>query len=132
MFPSFAAQCIIEETGEHIIAGAGELHLEICLNDLQNDFMGGAEIKVSEPVVAFRETVTATSDHVVMSKSPNKHNRLYLQARPLEDGLAEVIDAGTVSVETRGGGEGDSGGISESVGERGNGGRGPWQSVVMG
>ena len=39
-------QCIIEETGEHFIAGAGELHLEICLNDLQNDFMGGAEIKV--------------------------------------------------------------------------------------
>ncbi len=39
-------QCIIEETGEHIIAGAGELHLEICLKDLQDDFMGGAEIKV--------------------------------------------------------------------------------------
>ena len=44
--------------------------------------MGGAEIRISDPVVAFRETVTATSDHVVMSKSPNKHNRLYLQARP--------------------------------------------------
>jgi elongation factor 2 len=43
----FSSKCIIEETGEHIIAGAGELHLEICLNDLQNDFMGGAEIKVS-------------------------------------------------------------------------------------
>ena len=41
--------------------------------------MGGAEIRVSEPVVSFRETVSATSDHVVMSKSPNKHNRLYLQ-----------------------------------------------------
>jgi hypothetical protein len=39
-------QCHIEETGEHIVAGAGELHLEICLSDLQNDFMGGAEIKV--------------------------------------------------------------------------------------
>ena len=51
-------QCSIEETGEHIIAGAGELHLEICLKDLQDDFMGGAEIRVSEPVVAFRETVT--------------------------------------------------------------------------
>lgn len=89
-------QCVIEETGEHIIAGAGELHLEICLNDLQNDFMGGAEIRVSEPVVAFRETVTAPSDHTVMSKSPNKHNRLYLQARPLEDGLSEAIDEGKV------------------------------------
>ena len=43
--------------------------------------MGGAEIRVSEPVVAFRETVSAMSDHVVMSKSPNKHNRLYLQVR---------------------------------------------------
>jgi elongation factor 2 len=62
-------------------AGAGELHLEICLKDLQDDFMGGAEIRVSEPVVAFRETIIGTSDHTVMSKSPNKHNRLYLQVR---------------------------------------------------
>lgn len=47
--------------------------------------MGGAEIRVSEPVVSFRETVSAASDHTVMSKSPNKHNRLYLQVslRPL-------------------------------------------------
>jgi len=89
-------QCHIEETGEHIVAGAGELHLEICLKDLQDDFMGGAPIKVSEPVVSFRETVTATSDHTVMSKSPNKHNRLYMQARPLEDGLAEIIDEGKI------------------------------------
>ncbi|KAI8476985.1 MAG: elongation factor 2 [Monoraphidium minutum] len=89
-------QCIIEETGEHIIAGAGELHLEICLKDLQDDFMGGAEIRVSEPVVSFRETVSERSDHTVMSKSPNKHNRLYLQARPMEDGLAEAIDEGRI------------------------------------
>uniref|UniRef100_A0A251STB4 Putative translation elongation factor EFG/EF2, archaeal n=1 Tax=Helianthus annuus TaxID=4232 RepID=A0A251STB4_HELAN len=46
--------CTIEESGEHIIAGAGELHLEICLKDLQDDFMGGAEIVVSDPVVSFR------------------------------------------------------------------------------
>ena len=72
-------QCTIEETGEHIIAGAGELHLEICLKDLQEDFMGGAEIRISDPVVSFRETVTTMSTKIVMSKSPNKHNRLYLQ-----------------------------------------------------
>jgi elongation factor 2 len=89
-------QCTIEETGEHIIAGAGELHLEICLKDLQEDFMGGAEIRISDPVVSFRETVTATSNHICMAKSPNKHNRLYLQARPMEDGLAEAIDDGRV------------------------------------
>ena len=45
--------CSIEESGEHIIAGAGELHLEICLKDLHEDFMGGAEIIVSPPVVSF-------------------------------------------------------------------------------
>ncbi len=41
--------------------------------------MGGAEIRISDPVVSFRETVSQQSDHVCMSKSPNKHNRLYLQ-----------------------------------------------------
>jgi len=90
-------QCSIEESGEHIVAGAGELHLEICIKDLQEEFMGGAEIKVSEPVVSFRETVIAESDQVCLSKSPNKHNRLYCVARPLEEGLAEVIDAGTIN-----------------------------------
>ena len=39
-------QCTIEETGEHIVAGAGELHLDICLKDLQDDFMG-CELKVT-------------------------------------------------------------------------------------
>ncbi|KAL2642591.1 hypothetical protein R1flu_010178 [Riccia fluitans] len=88
--------CSIEESGEHIIAGAGELHLEICLKDLQEDFMGGAEIVVSDPVVSFRETVMEKSNHTVMSKSPNKHNRLYLEARPLEEKLPEAIDDGRI------------------------------------
>jgi len=87
-------QCTIEESGEHIIAGAGELHLEICIKDLQDDYMGGAPIVVSEPVVTFRETVIAESSQVCLSKSPNKHNRLFVTARPLEEGLAEEIDNG--------------------------------------
>lgn len=85
-------QCIIEESGEHIVAGAGELHLEICLKDLQEDFMSGAELKISEPVVSFRETVSTESEQVCLSKSPNKHNRLYCVAKPFEEGLAEAID----------------------------------------
>ena len=89
-------QCTMEETGEHIIAGAGELHLEICLKDLQEDFMGGAEIRVSDPVVSFRETVSQESDHTCMSKSANKHNRIYLTARPLEEGIPEAIEEGKI------------------------------------
>jgi len=90
-------QCSIEESGEHIVAGAGELHLEICIKDLQEDFMGGAPLIVSEPVVSFRETVTAESDIMCLSKSPNKHNRLYVKAIPLADGLADVIDKGEIT-----------------------------------
>eukprot|EP01116_Phalansterium_solitarium_P008420 TRINITY_DN22334_c1_g1_i1.p1 TRINITY_DN22334_c1_g1~~TRINITY_DN22334_c1_g1_i1.p1 ORF type:complete len:842 (+),score=282.20 TRINITY_DN22334_c1_g1_i1:96-2621(+) len=90
-------QCTIEESGEHIVAGAGELHLEICLKDLQEDFMGGAELVISEPVVSFRETVMADSSEVVLSKSPNKHNRLYATASPLGEELTAAIDAGKIS-----------------------------------
>lgn len=87
-------QCYIEESGEHIVAGAGELHLEICLKDLQEEYMSGAELKTSDPVVSFRETVAAESDITCLSKSPNKHNRLFCKAEPLEEGLSEDIENG--------------------------------------
>jgi len=90
-------QCTIEESGEHIIAGAGELHLEICLKDLQEDFMAGAEIHISEPVVSYRETVAAESSERCLSKSPNKHNRLYCSAEPLGEKLVVEIDSGKIS-----------------------------------
>lgn len=86
--------CYTEESGEHIIAGAGELHLEICLKDLQEDFMG-TEVKISDPVVSYRETVTAKSSQTCLSKSPNKHNRLYMEAEPLAEGLSEDIESQT-------------------------------------
>jgi elongation factor 2 len=90
-------QCTIEESGEHIVAGAGELHLEICLKDLQEDFMGGADIKVSDPVVSYRETVVEESNQTCLSKSPNKHNRLYAVAQPLDEELCKEIDSGEIS-----------------------------------
>jgi len=89
--------CSTTETGEHVIAGAGELHLEICLKDLVEDFMNGAEIRVSEPVVTFCETVLEESNIMCLSKSPNKHNRLFAKAMPLGEELAIEIDAGKVS-----------------------------------
>jgi len=89
-------QCIIEESGEHIIAGAGELHLEICLKDLEEDH-AGIPIKTGDPVVSYRETVSELSDIMCLSKSPNKHNRLFMKAAPLPEGLAEAIDKGDVT-----------------------------------
>ncbi|OMP09851.1 hypothetical protein COLO4_05077 [Corchorus olitorius] len=87
--------CTIEESGELVIAGAGEHQLETCLKDLE-DFMVGDRIFKTSPTVSFRETVLERSCRTVMSKSPNKHNCLYMEARPLEEGLAEAIDEGRI------------------------------------
>jgi elongation factor 2 len=87
--------CYTEESGEHIIAASGELHLEICLQDLQNDFMG-TEVKVSDPVVSFRETITGKTEKTALSKSPNKHNRLFVEAGPLGNELCTAIDDGDI------------------------------------
>jgi len=89
-------QCVIEESGEHIIAGAGELHLEICLKDLEEDH-AQIPIKQSDPVVSYRETVSEESNQMCLSKSPNKHNRLFMKAVPMPDGLADDIDKGEVN-----------------------------------
>lgn len=87
--------CTIEESGEHIVAGAGELHLEICLKDLQEDFMNGAPLKISDPVVSFRETVTEVSSQQCLSKSANKHNRLFCRGAPLTEELSLAIEDGS-------------------------------------
>jgi elongation factor 2 len=89
-------QCTSSENGEHIIAGSGELHVEICLNDLEGEF-ACIELIKSDPVVTYKETVTAQSNQVCLSKSPNKHNRLYCVAVPMGEGLPEDIEHGRVA-----------------------------------
>ncbi len=77
-------------SGEMVVAAAGELHLEIVLQDLRS--IVGAEIVISDPVVSYRETVTAASSKVCLAKSPNRHNRMYMTAEVLSNGLAEAIE----------------------------------------
>lgn len=89
-------QCIFEESGEHIVAGAGELHLEICLKDLEEDH-ACIPLKKSDPVVSYRETVQSESSIMCLSKSPNKHNRIFMRCLPMPDGLADDIEKGDVS-----------------------------------
>ena len=67
------------------------MHLEICLKDLEEDH-ACIPLKKSDPVVSYRETVAEESTITCLSKSPNKHNRLFLRAAPLPDGCAEAID----------------------------------------
>ena len=86
---------VINTETEHIICGCGELHLEICLKDLVEDY-AKVEITQSDPVVPYRETVTQTSSQICMAKSPNKHNRLYVIAEPLAEELVIEIEAGSI------------------------------------
>lgn len=88
--------CYTSESGEHVVAGAGELHLEICLKDLEEDH-AGVPLNISDPVVQYRETVTSKSSMTALSKSPNKHNRLYMVAEPLDEELCKEIEAGRIS-----------------------------------
>ncbi|KAL7749619.1 translation elongation factor 2 [Sorochytrium milnesiophthora] len=84
------------DSGEHIVAGAGELHLEICLKDLEEDH-AQVPLKTGDPVVQYKETVTAESNITCLSKSPNKHNRIFMKASPLGEELTNDIESGKVS-----------------------------------
>jgi len=85
--------CSIEESGEHIIAGCGELHVEICLKDLRDEY-AQCDFVMSDPVVSYRETVGGESNQTCLSKSPNKHNRLYVQADKIAEELSKDIEEG--------------------------------------
>jgi len=87
--------CTTEESGEHIIAGCGELHVEICLKDLRDEY-AQCDFVQGEPVVSYRETVTEESSQVCLAKSPNKHNRLYMVADRMPEAVAAEIEAGTL------------------------------------
>ena len=86
-------QVTIEESGEHIVAGCGELHVEICIHDLVEEY-AKIEITQSKPVVSYKETVSDKSTQMCLAKSPNKHNRLYCMAEPMSDELTLEIEEG--------------------------------------
>lgn len=79
--------CSTEESGEHIIAGCGELHVEICLKDLEEEY-AKCPLKKGLPVVSYKETVSEESSMNCLAKSANKHNRIYMMAAPLGDDLS--------------------------------------------
>ncbi len=82
---------INEETGENLMHGMGELHLEIIENRIKSD--KNLDIQTSPPIVVYRETV-ATLSPEMEGKSPNKHNKFYITVEPLDDKIFEAIKAG--------------------------------------
>ncbi len=84
---------INQETGEHLISGMGELHLEITMYRIKNDYH--VDVVTSEPLVVYRETVDKKGGPFE-GKSPNKHNRFYFKVESLPEGVVQVILDGKV------------------------------------
>ena len=90
--PTITVQ-INEETGENLISGMGELHLEVIENRIIKD--KGLNVITSPPIVVYRETITKKSQEFE-GKSPNKHNKFYFIVEPLEENIYQAIKQGEI------------------------------------
>ena len=84
---------INEETGENLMSGMGELHLEVIENRIRTE--KGLEVITSPPIVVYRETAIKKSPEVE-GKSPNKHNKFYFIIEPLADNIYQAIKSGEI------------------------------------
>ncbi|NLN44606.1 MAG: elongation factor EF-2, partial [Methanosarcina sp.] len=84
-----------EETGEHLLAGMGELHLEVIAHRIERD--KNVEITTSKPIVVYRETIKKKIEPVE-GKSPNRHNRFYVYVEPLDLKIVDAIKEGDVNM----------------------------------
>lgn len=83
---------INEETGETLMAGMGVLHLEIATSLLQE---AGLDITTTQPLINYRETIRSKAGPI-MSKSPNKHNKIFMRVEPLDENIVDLIRSGHV------------------------------------
>ena len=88
---------INEQTGESLISGMGELHLEIIENRIKTE--KELDVNTSAPIIVYRETVNKESD-AFEGRSPNKHNSFFIKVEPLEDDVYNAIKEGDIP-ETR-------------------------------
>ena len=87
---------INQETGEYLVSGLGELHLEAKVENKLKEL--GIEVEMSKPIVVYRETIFEPSIEVE-GKSPNKHNKLHFLVEPLEDGVYKAMLEGDIPSE---------------------------------
>jgi len=84
---------INEETGENLLSGMGELHLEIIEGRIKTE--KGLEVKMGNPIIVYRETINKASGEIE-SRTPNGHNIFFLEMMPIEDNVYEAIDSGSI------------------------------------
>jgi U5 small nuclear ribonucleoprotein component len=86
----------VEESGEHVVLGTGELYMDCVMHDLRHVY-SDIEVKVADPIVSFRETVVETSSVKCFAETANKRNKLTFISEPLDEGLAERLEGGKVN-----------------------------------
>ncbi len=83
------------ETGQTIIAGMGELHLDIIVDRMRREF--GVECNVGKPEVAYRETITKAAEcegrFVRQSGGHGQYGHVWIRFEPNEDKGFEFVDA---------------------------------------
>jgi len=84
---------INQETGEYLVSGLGELHLDAKVERKLKE--QGIEFEASPPIVVYRETIGKKSP-VIEGKSPNKHNKFHMFVEPLEEKVLEAMKADEV------------------------------------
>merc|ERR1719456_649739 len=85
-----------EDSGRHTVAGVGVEHMRILQKDLEKEFLDGIALTWGAPSVQYRETVTDASSQMCLSKSPNKHNRLFVKAEPMDEEVNRAIEANRI------------------------------------
>ena len=84
---------INEETGENLMSGMGELHLEVRINRIKTE--KGLDVQTSEPIVVYRESIQKVSAEME-GKSPNKHNKFYIIVEPIPEDIYQSMKAGEI------------------------------------
>lgn len=85
---------INQETGEHLVSGMGELHLEVIETKLRDEF--SVPITTSEPIVVYQETIERGLPEAIESKSPNKHTKFWIKVEPLKQSILDALEKGEI------------------------------------
>ena len=105
----------VEDSGENVIVACGELHLERCLTDLAEEFAKGLKLRVSEPIVSYRETITTAPgssrfwktdeeskySEVIDAKTANGRCMIRVRASPMPKDLIEILEDSEEILKTR-------------------------------
>jgi elongation factor 2 len=83
---------INEDTGEYLVSGLGELHIDAKIERPLKE--SGIDAAISPPIVIYRESTKGLTPAPVEGKSPNKHNKFYIVTEPMKPGVSDGMNKG--------------------------------------